>query len=166
MKVFYLPHFINTTDEAIPLEWPVSVLMKYARRRKSYRDERDSIGDWCHRCGASIDDAHHIKPIWACAIEYIMANCPTSKIGADQIAKVDNIDGGLVDKWHSSENLLPLCRQCHLMQQSYDDSVWKIRLANRYRLTFSIRWATLFDGTISLQKYIDWYISKEYKGNL
>lgn len=180
MKVFHLPRWINSLNDVVALEHSAYMLMKYARRNdKMYREAKKVLIPTYTYCTCGLCDSvgmevHHIKPIWASAVEYIMSFSPRSTSDANSILKIcGRIElEGAVNEWHSPKNLIVLCRECHLKQQSVDDLTWRRKLAIQHRLAFSLRWADLFAREsyrqspkcpVELQEYIDWYLEREYQ---
>lgn len=174
MKVTHLPVGITSFIDVVSLDVTMSTLMKYSRKDKTYRDARNTLltgglGN-CALCGGLANETHHIKPIWACAIEYIMSFCPTSTMDARN-AIYGRLPRGSEEtfaEWHSLSNLVTLCPECHLKQQAADDRYWKKELAVKHRLVYTITWADPFirAGKKShcpqtLPDYIEWYLAKQ-----
>lgn len=182
MKVFHLPIGITTVNDVFRLDVPASILMSYARKNKTFRESRDAVmsdsRNACALCNNWATEAHHIKPLWACAIDTIMLAAPSSTWDAFEFAGQVRCRGRQVEfestfaEWHSPSNLTPLCGSCHLSQQAKDDLWWKRELGLKHRLVYTIAWADLLAKAqyslrpkcpLTLPEYIEWYMEKHYK---
>lgn len=141
MNVQYIPDGAKDINDVINVHTYMTQVMKYARGRSSFaknRQECTMLGR-CQVCKVLAPvDAHHIKPIWAFALEYLL-NSGAQTHKAFSLAAAWTIRMHNVDQWHSLTNLEPLCSICHEVAQKWTDQEWQGYFEANYPVVFGRR---------------------------
>lgn len=171
MYIGYLAGTDNDFPNEIDLTDYVRITMKFARRHSSAQKNMPFVlnGALCKAgCGDIATEAHHIKPIWALALESLAELHPQSL--ADLPGSVERMWTKSFDfsSWHHPANLLPLCDLCHLSEQAATDKAWRLWFARRYPVVFHRTWAdALIRGQfrkyrdVSFAEYAKMYLKKQ-----
>ena len=87
----------------------------------------------CAHCGAEEGwlkghalQAHHIKPVWAWMLEQLLRQPPEDRKEGEELAL--RAQWGLTKfdtHFHTPDNLLCLCKQCHEKEESKTLKTWK-----------------------------------------
>lgn len=141
MNIQFIPNGAKDINDVINVHTYMTQVMKYARGRSSFAENRQkcTMLGRCQNCkGLAPVDAHHIKPIWAFALEYLLnSGAQTQK--AFSFAAVWTIRMYNVDQWHTLPNLMPLCSGCHQWVQSQADQEWQRYFEQNYPVVFGRR---------------------------
>jgi len=134
--MIYFPPDISSINEGLSLGHAVALI---AKRHRSYYHRKPSSLGYCERCiDAPAEHWHHIKPLWACALSYILESQPRTQVDIGRCER-DVYNNSIPWKWESwgiVQNLASLCRRCHSICQSADDLQWKIYFRRR-RIAFT-----------------------------
>lgn len=172
MRVNHLPKNLESVNDVVHLSWSVETIMQAARKHKSFLPAKKSVfskyKEKCAHCSCFAKAAHHKKPVWACAVEFIMGQNWQSEQQLQQSVNryIENMDTEFT-RWNLPTNLIPLCAACHTAQQSVDDRDWKLRLSKKYRLVYTIGWCNKHvqwgekKNEQTLAEYADCYLRTE-----
>lgn len=141
MNVQYIPAGAKDINDVINVHLYMTQIMKYARGRSLFAKNRKecTMPGRCQVCRMLAPvDAHHIKPIWVFALEYLL-NSGAATPQAFSLAAVWTIRMHNVDQWHGLPNLEPLCSQCHEVAQRHTDQEWQRYFENQYPVVFGRR---------------------------
>lgn len=171
MKVKYIPPNLESVNDVIHLDDIVWILMRNARKHESFMESRNAkfkLSSKCFICGGTATEAHHIKPVWACAVEFIMSLDWRTRddLHALRDRYTRQTDGDFCE-WHSTKNLMLMCHACHLKYQKIDDRNWRFTLSRRYRLAYTTRWTDGYkrgkNKSMSLSEYAAYYLSEKIR---
>jgi hypothetical protein len=121
----------------------------------------------CEACGAiGSGEWHHIKPVWATSIDFLLSTHPQTHKEISDIAYQAFFKAFDFSTWHELKNLKLLCSPCHLAQQKEDDLFWRRTLARKYRLVYSYRWGLAEDKNnqckqMSFNDYVTFYLNSQ-----
>lgn len=126
MKIRYLSQSANSI---LCLDYAVRELAKYARRDF---DKVKALHSWsmfsvCPDCEHNpvILYTHHLKPLWACAVDTLLSCHPQSMehlAGLTSMAFHGTLN---ICDWNHPSNLRQICRYCHEKVQMSVDDYWK-----------------------------------------
>lgn len=121
-------------------------------------------------CGSVATEAHHIKPIWAMAVESVIDCNPVQQGGFYRSISRMWSKSFDYSSWHHPTNLLPLCDLCHLREQEITNRVWKLSLMQRHPIVFHKTWADDYIRQqfrkykdVSFTEYTKMYFEKEMR---
>lgn len=133
MMIRYLPPSAWFAKDMISFDYAIKNLVNYARLQ--FNPIRPAGLPTCQACGqvGGRIEIHHIKPLWAYAIEAIIRLDPKSMDDMRRITSMAYLGQIDICAGNDPSNLRRLCRSCHEKAETEADAWWK----RRFRL-FSV----------------------------
>lgn len=140
MKFWWIPDECDDLfEDSRLLSSDVNILIGQCRRHHSFKDNKqikftDGVCEMCRERKAT--DAHHIRPLWSFAVEYI---CDGIVMGERH--SVMTLDRSEYAVWNAVDNLLAVCPECHNELEIGAALGWIRILSEKYHphLCFSYR---------------------------
>ncbi len=169
MKIGYLVPGANSINDILWINNIMQNVMRHARKSPLAKKAINQVlagrlVPRCERCGLPGDyQVHHIKPVWAITVDYLLYCLPKSHQELYERARPTYYRDFDFSAWHNSANMSVLCSSCHLVQQKEDDDYWRNKLGGKYRLIYSNRWAMKAPTKQpAFSQYIDLYMANEF----
>lgn len=141
MHVGYVPFRTKSANDIVWLSDATKLLVKRSRLLKPFI-ERPGIETPCFLCdrvGVAIE-MHHKRPLWAWALRMILSDPPltrTDSIAIERQILQGRFDGNTME---AHEELVPLCKKCHVEAGNSANETWKDVFSERYPLIWITRW--------------------------
>ena len=144
LDITYYPEGAKDLNDGIAVGHLVKVLIGESRRREQSLISKTklTISQTCARCNRHRGpyqelDLHHKKPLWAYAMELVMADLPQTY---DQYrAMWESIALGRIKlgkECHEAHNAEALCRKCHSRAEVEAFDAWKKHFIGCGRIVF------------------------------
>lgn len=132
-----IKYTIPGSSTRLDLSTTVALLMKSARTRgtrhlKEYKANNHS----CTVCSDPVVQAHHIVPLWAYALLYIIIKA-NSRTAYDLCKIMSDCEMKRIDfsEWHKG-NLMSLCSECHQAIEIFTKKLLRKRFAQEFKISF------------------------------
>jgi|CXWK01.1.fsa_nt_gi hypothetical protein len=144
LDITYYPKGAKDLNDGIAIGHLVKVLIGESRRRDQalIKKTKLTVSQTCGRCNRSRGpyqelDLHHKKPLWAYAMELVMADLPQTH---DQYTAMwESMALGRIKlgkECHEAHNAEALCRKCHTRAEVEAFEAWKKHFIGRGRIVF------------------------------
>jgi hypothetical protein len=138
MNIQFISDKAKGINDVINVHRYMAQIMKYARSRSAKNCEACTLPGRCATCHqVARTQAHHIRPVWTFALEYILdSGAQTDKDFSNAVQKIQTDQ---IDQWNQLSNLVPLCSRCHKATQKSTDEKWKRYFEANYPIIFGLR---------------------------
>ena len=148
MDIYYYPNG-KKHEESVNVGGVVSALIQKERAKNSFsptrrRDLYVAAGK-CRGCGGNPAGRkaiaiHHVKPLWACALSFVLENPPKNyREGHDLFQGVVFGQISLPPDCSADDNLMVLCSSCHEKAESKARKHWLRFFEKKYPVKCSIK---------------------------
>jgi len=140
MKFIYMPEHAKSTNDVLHFDTAMYNLSKLARLEFTKLKTKIIEKHVCTRCAVSARcELHHIKPVWAYALQAIVDQKPQSMADVQRISSLSFHGTINIADCNQADNLRWLCHACHTEADSEAEAYWKAYFCEHYPVVFRIR---------------------------